>query len=108
MKAGILGAMNLSSTRVASVAPAIASAVRLVEPSAETRLATCSMMEWPRAAVTPSASLSWLTMISSAAAAVKPIITECEMKLTKRPRRSAPKAHCSSPTSSVRKIALAT
>ncbi len=56
----------------------------------------------PRGASTPSRWPTWLSMISAAAALVKPDSTGWPIRLTSRPRRRAPPTASITPTSAAR------
>jgi hypothetical protein len=60
----------------------------------------------PRGTGRPKKFLIWLATISSAAPAVKPTITVCEMKLTSAPSRARPIASWNSPVSRARVRAM--
>jgi len=59
----------------------------------------------PRGISTPKKFLIWLPAMSSAAPAVKPITTVCEMKFTSTPMRARPRASWNTP---VRKVMVST
>jgi hypothetical protein len=69
---------------------------------------TSSRKVWPPSAWMPVSERSWLAAITSAAAEVNPLITECESRSTTEPSRNAPSTSWIAPTSSARAPASAT
>ncbi len=65
----------------------------------------CSHTELARTGFKPSATGSWLTMMSIAAPAVNPTTTECGTRSTISPTRARPKSSCIAPT---RKLKVST
>ncbi len=99
---GSFGRYRRVAMPVASVPMPTLSTNRLVFGSSAAKRETVCTKDALGSAETPKKFFSWLVAISTAAPAVKPITTLCEMKLTRKPRRAMPIASIIRPVMKVR------